>query len=132
MSANANGHRDDEMVRQHITIMNNNKNRSESNTHRLDSHDRKIDSLFELHSALKSVQNEIKHISIKMDDLKVDKELHQNNLESQKEQNEALVKAITESNKKTFREKVEDWIVPILLISLTYMVVQAFNDGILF
>jgi hypothetical protein len=42
-----------------------------------------------------------------------------------------LVKAIAESNEKTIRDRIEDWIVPVLLISAMYMVFQAFQGGVI-
>ena len=129
--ADINTHRDEKMIHDHIKLMNDNQNRSQSNTHRLDTHEKKIDELSKVHAALSTMQTEIKHISSKMDNIAVDREVHQEQIKIQREQSQALVEAIATSNEKTIRDRIEDWVVPVLLISAMYMVFQAMQGGVI-
>ncbi|MGM0409253.1 MAG: hypothetical protein ACQEQF_00720 [Bacillota bacterium] len=129
---------DSEMIQGHIKIMNDNKNRSESNTHRLNKHDEKIEELSKVHSALNGIQTEMKHLSKKIDEVKTDKEVMEKNNKLQSEQSKEFIMLIKEasseiakSNKKTWEDRIADWIVPVILISALYMILQALNAGII-
>lgn len=162
MSGNKNSFKefhDSGMIHEHIKIMSNNKSRSESNLVLLRKHDTKIDELSKVHSALIGLRSEMKHITIKLDDIKTDKEererqfqlhkeerdaqllMQQKQLEEQQKERQEFVKLITNaskeialSNKKTWKDRFEDALamvgLPLLIMSIVYMIFQALEGGV--
>ncbi|MCF8012230.1 MAG: hypothetical protein K9L56_13220 [Clostridiales bacterium] len=136
MSEGLKSKHDNEMIQNHIKIMNNNKNRSETNSEKLAKHEEKIDELQKVHSALTGIRSEMKNLSDKIDEVKTDKEALQEIYESRESQNKQFVnliksasKEIAESHKKTWQDRFEDAIVPVILATLIYAIAKAFGAG---
>lgn len=128
---------EENMVYDHITIMNNNKNRSESNTGRLNKHEERLDELTRVHSALSGIQENMKNISEKIDNMAVDSnlqakrlELDEKKLKLDEKKSSELILALREVGKKTTKEKFEDASIPVALIIIIYIVLEAAKAGV--
>ncbi|MDA3845498.1 MAG: hypothetical protein PF505_03000 [Vallitaleaceae bacterium] len=115
------GHKnDEEMVHEHIKLMNDNKNRSESNTHRLNRVDMEIDDLKNTYSVLIKMESKIENVEEKLEDQR---------LESARNVKD-IITALA-GTKKTWKDKAEDVLVYIIVLSALYMVLKAMEGGII-
>jgi len=125
------GNHTDEMITDHTKLLTQIDERSKSNVKTLDKHGEQIDTLFELHTALNSIETQIKFMAEKIDDIGVDKRLQAKRLELDEKKNAQLIKVLSTMGTKTVREKFEDALIPVILIAIIYTLLEAAKAGAL-